>query len=389
MLLRLLALPLAATFVASLLGLILLLGVQHNLLRANTYKRALEQQSFYARVSRAYAEQLASTFVRDRRLQSSAQASPEEQELATLLASPVFHYLSAADWEAILNEVAPPGWIRSQTEQAIDGLLGILNGYRGEQEVIVSLAEPKSRLSGQGAKHVAERIVGSWPECGARELASLAASPAANLEKLPICRPPAPYDAVVVQALEAEARFVGTQMPDQVVLSRLVGGSSVVESTTSGDASRSPLVEGLRELQGSGRRLVAVTNWGWLVPLGLLLLVAALAVRSWRDLALWWGFPILIAGGSCLTLALSLPEAIRLALQSTSIGTAPLLRQLAIDVAVQVTTAFADWLLRAGATTAGVGFVAIVLSLFLRDKSAKAGAGVADASFPTALSRNR
>jgi hypothetical protein len=44
------------------------------------------------------------------------------------------------------------------------------------------------------------------------------------------------------------------------------------------------------------RRMRALARWGWLIPLAVLFLILALAIRSWRGLAWGWGGPLIVGG---------------------------------------------------------------------------------------------
>ena len=361
---RLAALVLCAAFVGSVVALLLLISVELNLLDPGTYKRALESQRFRERLADAYAEQLASELAEagagDRVIAGGA--SPEDDLLA-LAASPPLRHLSQRDWEAILNDLAPPEWVQRQIEWAVDSAFAIVNSESRATVVRVSLAEPRARLAGEAGQRTVVRVVSSWPPCSDVQLAALASNPPRSLDQMPICRPPAQFEALLVSTLEAEVRRIAEQMPNEIVIGQMAPDGS--ERAAGDDGG---LVAVLRSLQRSRHHLSQLTNWGWLVPVVLLLMIAGLAARSWRDLALWWGFPTLVAGASVLAVAFSLSEIVRLALAGASRdGPAPtsLLEELALGIATQLVGILANWLAWAGAAVAGVGLLMVIVASFL------------------------
>jgi hypothetical protein len=47
----------------------------------------------------------------------------------------------------------------------------------------------------------------------------------------------------------------------------------------------------------------ALALWGWMLPLSLLGLIMAFAIRKWRDFGRWWGIPLLLGGLGTLFIA--------------------------------------------------------------------------------------
>jgi hypothetical protein len=74
-------------------------------------------------------------------------------------------------------------------------------------------------------------------------------------------------------------------------------------STDAGLAGQNP--EELMALKEQLRLLRGFSRWGWLLPLSLLGLIMALAVRSLRGLTRWWGIPVLLGGALSFLVALA------------------------------------------------------------------------------------
>ena len=365
-LLRLLALLVTAAFVAVAVGLLLLIDVQQNLLNPDTYKRALAQQQVYQRLSQVFAEQLAMSYGEQsaRHRAASASGSNANRDLDGLLTNAAFGHLTLKDWQFIINEIAPPDWVQRQTERAIDDVFYALDSGAGPPKVRVSLVELKTRVAGDGGKRIVERIVSSWPKCDANQLAGWSENPPGSLAELPVCRPSSQSESLLLRQMDASAQMVASRTPNEIVLDQLTAADTGAGFT-----------EEIQSLQAPRQRLLAIATWGWVVPVGLLLLIVALAVRSWRDLALWWGLPMLLAGGVTLALAFSLTEVIRLifegAVRQDTFSTS-LAGQLGVEVLMQLARVLTDWLKWAGAIISGVGFIMVAVSLVLPPGASRA-----------------
>lgn len=75
------------------------------------------------------------------------------------------------------------------------------------------------------------------------------------------------------------------------------------ELSLSGDQPYSQDMDDIAAMKEWIRLARALSRSSWLLPIALLGLIMALAVRSWGELGRWWGIPLLIGGVLTLLLA--------------------------------------------------------------------------------------
>lgn len=197
--------------------------------------------------------------------------------------------LSEQDWQRIIRVAVPGGWLEEQIGEAVAGLLDWLDSNDPAPSILVNTEPVKRRLIGAGTRETVAILVASWPPCAEKEIAQLEGAFRAGAE-LPflICQPPEPYRGVLVgfvsEALQREAR----DLPSQVDLGQQLTGKDLAD---------------LLEFKRQARNLSLLARWGLLVPLALLGLNMAFAVRSLRDWFRWWGLPLALGGAMTALMA--------------------------------------------------------------------------------------
>lgn len=208
-------------------------------------------------------------------------------------------YLEPVDRQAIARILFPDAWIADQLNANLTEFYVWLESDRPELELHVDLRPVKQRLLTGGSLQLAEIVVASWPICSEPELAQLLAT-AAGLggQALIACQPPSPLRAIMVESLVEGLRAEAVQTPDQVQIGELFPADRAASESA-----------GFRL---GIRRLRTLSAAAWLLPASGLGLILALTVRSWRELLLWWGLPLLgsavIGIAIALLAAASLPE---------------------------------------------------------------------------------
>lgn len=271
---RFIAFILAVIFVVSTLAVFLVLNVQRELLRPESYKQALAEQGIYERFPALAADQIL--------LQDTGDV-PEQ-----------LRYLTREDYEAILTDLLPSAWVQGQVEVAIDQAFSFLDSGGRFPAVRISLAEVRERLSGgEEGIRIVMRIVRSWPPCTEEQLQSWVGS-----EDLPICRPPEEILTALAPTLGGlQAELAASQIPDELDLTGSMQGGDVPDLA--------PILMGVRLIP--------------FLPVVLLILITLLTVRSLRGLLRWWGLPLLFAGLAGFGLALATPSLVEWSLGAGSL----------------------------------------------------------------------
>ncbi|KAF0107430.1 MAG: hypothetical protein FD146_1908 [Anaerolineaceae bacterium] len=317
------AVILSILFVVTMLAAIVLYNIDSRLLSASTYKSALAGQQVYARIPRILAEQLTvsmtfnpcaeNPFVcenitpefKDCAAQKLGQErfnilapgaeTPTEAEKQLLQPCvdqflpqdtgegaggppPFMQSLTAADWETIIATLLPPDDLKMMAESLIDQTFAYLNGQ--QDTVTVSLVPLKNRISGQPGVDALLGLIRAQPPCGEAETDAMTTTLQGGSTPEIFCSPPEDK----LQELKPDiqnmlANTAGT-IPDEKVLLTPESG----ENSASGG------------LVGAFRAAHLILRLSPEVPLGILLLITLLAVRTPKSWLRWWGIPFFITG---------------------------------------------------------------------------------------------
>lgn len=147
-----------------------------------------------------------------------------------------------------------------------------------------------------GAEEILETIIDSWPSCSLDQTEQLRES-AQHSEDIPFlhCEPPEPYrERLMGMATQMLAEFTREIPPDFVL-----AGEEIDPQESADIMAMKESIRLIRTLSGSI----------WLVPIALLGLVMALAIRSWSEFGRWWGIPLLLSGVLIFGYVLMMPIA--------------------------------------------------------------------------------
>lgn len=199
-------------------------------------------------------------------------------------------YLEPEDRSAIAQILFPDTWMKDQLDQNVERFYGWLEGDLSAPDLQIDLRPVKQRLLNGASLQMAEIVVASWPICTESELLLLAGAALGIGEPQFIaCQPPSPWRAIMVEHMVEGLKTEAIQTSDTVRLEELFRGPGAQEQAA--DFKRGIL------------RMRSLALAAWLLPASGLGLLLALSVRSWRQLLLWWGAPLLTAGLFGLLLA--------------------------------------------------------------------------------------
>jgi hypothetical protein len=414
---RILAAILAVLFVATLLIVLVLLNADRMLLAPELYQTALTDARVYEQLPSLAAEQIytqmhntgSAGWAEGNPLQMAAKQSQDCAELSlgvtayedilsgTRKPTPAetaamqkcgvgeaggeggppefFLALSEPQWKSILTKLLPAEWLQSTTEKALRDLFTVIGDPDAPVRVLIPMQEFKTRLTGPAGMDVLNEILSTLPPCPAGQIPS-SADPSTLLE----CRP---SDDVLAQAqpqLQQALREAASGIPDEVDLLQPVRDAGVLSANAGGNLPAPP-----RRLLLYGRWIVRLSP---LLCLGLLFLIALLAVRSWKGWLRWWGLPILSTGVAALLLAVGVwagfSISVPMARESLPPNVAAGLFDMLVSIVQSVIRQFAMALGLQSILLSVVGLGMLILSLFLPGRKPPAPAAPPPAAQPPA-----
>ena len=251
----------AVLFVVGMVISLVLVNAENLLFKSETYKQILQTTGVYGRLPSLVAGQIS--------------AGPAARAVSADLA-----YLTAGDWQILIQTLLPPQQLRPLTEQTLDQAFDYLDGKSAS--ITIPLAIFKQGFASNGTQAI-KQILLTKPDCTPQLLLSLALGVLSG-QKGPdatLCNPPAQVLSTVLPVLSQSLQNGVATLPDSLTIFNAADHPDLL-----------PAVQRARLLM----------RLSFLVPLVLLAALTLLAVRSLRDGLRWWGLPLMAAGaGGLLT----------------------------------------------------------------------------------------
>jgi len=191
-------------------------------------------------------------------------------------------FLTLQERDYLAERLLPADWVREQLRAGLDDLYAWVDNDLARPNVDVDLRPVKETLRQGGADELIEVVVDSWPPCTVDQVDVMAAQIFGLAEGFPFCEPPEPLRTGLV-GIAGEAIKLGLYaLPDQLSVS---GGRADEKA----DPETLKFKEDLRLTR-------ALARWSWLLLPALLGLIMAVAIRTWRGMAWWWGLPVILGG---------------------------------------------------------------------------------------------
>ncbi len=214
--------------------------------------------------------------------------------------------LAIDDWNRIIDIVIPDKWLENQIKETIVSVNAWLDDDRLRPDLKIDLHPIKEKMQGDGLHEIINLIVDSWPTCTQAQVDQMQQSMIES-GQAPIlyCEPPEPLRSELIDFAARRFQEFFREMPATFSLFELDEGNQNPEDV---DLFKERI-----------RTIRAFTMGGWLLSAALLGLIMVLAIRSWRDVAIWWGIPILVAGVLTIALGLSTNAVVDSVLQESRV----------------------------------------------------------------------
>jgi hypothetical protein len=247
----------AFLFILTSLLALLLFNLERKAFTPGTYQQAFATDEFYERLPGVLAGSLSDSVQSDRLPVSMRGLTPQI-------------------WEAFLRDLLPPQTIRDMGDQALASLFSYLN--RESDSARLSLQPLKDRMLGEVGMQAVFNLMRSQPPCTFEEMARIAMS-AFSQGEISLCNPPEDLYPLVTPLIQGQLQLASAAIPAELTLAD-------VDSLPAGQADP-------RERLQLARLVMRISP---IVPLFLLILLTAVAVREKWSWLRWWGFPLLITG---------------------------------------------------------------------------------------------
>jgi hypothetical protein len=211
-------------------------------------------------------------------------------------------------FQTAVQELIPPEWVEGQTETAVDAVFDTLEtGNPAEAQLELNTAPVIERLRGEPGRRVVLAALQSLPVCSEFQIPI---DPETGAVTIPNCLPPGieaasladQVHAIVVETIDLNPALVAQAGTLQIPL--------LGQQLAPADQAR---------LERLHRSFLLAQRWAWLLwllPLGCLLLILLLAVRSASDFGHWWGWPLLLAAVLAFLLSAVAPAILTLFLRT-------------------------------------------------------------------------
>lgn len=254
----------ALVFIFTGVPSLLLFNIESRAFSSATYKQAFADQRLYERMPGLLAATLSSTL-------------SQNQNMA-----PFLRELTMEEWQVTISNLLPPEELRAMTDQTLDATFDYLNFQ--SNSVIISLVPVKARLAGEAGVNVVRQFLQTQPACTVEQLTQMALGLLGG--DIALCNPPEEAISLLAPFIQSQLQTINATFPNEIAL---------VPGTESGNPQDPRL-----ELQA----IRSAIHFSPFFVLLLLLTVAVLAVRSFRDLLVWWGWPLLITGTAGAVIAI-------------------------------------------------------------------------------------
>ena len=323
----------AALFVIAGVPVLLLFNIERKAFSSATYKQAFENQQLYERMPALLAAALSGVL-------SQNGALP-----------PFLKELTVDEWQATISTLLPPEELRAMTDQTLDSAFDYLNFQ--SNSVVISLLPIKARLAGDGGMNIVRGFLRTQPDCTLEQLTQMGLGLLSG--NIALCNPPEEAIGFFAPFIQSQLQTITATFPDQIAL---------VPGTESGTPNDPRL-----KLQWVRSGILFSPFFLFL----LLLAIAVFAVRSVRDLMVWWGWPLLITGGLAAMIALVGAPLIGAVLQLIIqiYGAAflpPLLASAIAETARAVAGQMLVPVILQGSVLAAIGLMMVILGMLLRKR---------------------
>ena len=321
------ALASIVTGVASML----LFNLDQKAFDPQTYQQVFAEEELYQRLPSIIAKALV--------------ASPQQDDLPLAMQG-----LSTENWENFIRALLPPEALQAMGEDALEALFAYINGEKDVAEF--SLVPLKQSMAGEAGIQAVLDLMNTQPDCSVAQIARMSVAILSE-DEIVLCNPPQEALPLITPIIKGQLQFAAAVIPDRIP----------IISADAGARTEDPR----RQL----RVLRVFMRLSPLVPLGFLLALSLLVVRSLRSWLVWWGWPMFFTGlMAILSSLLGAPVVGLLILRFMLRHETNYIPAVFLDSGSQLAAAIVEQLLRPtllqGLTLATLGIILVMVAFFMK-----------------------
>ncbi len=299
-----------AAFLAIFLALttvlaIFLFNFERKAFSPELYQRVFANENFYERIPVVMGQALAN--------------SAQHADLPVSMQG-----LTAKGWETFLRALLPPETLKAMGDQALASIFAYLNSETDSASI--SLVPLKASMQSNAGTQAVIGLIQTLPACTLEQIAQITLA-VFTQQKIVLCNPPEELLGMVTPLIQVQLQVASTVVPDEVTLMSVQGQQT-------DPRQRLKIVRFMMRLSP-------------LLPLGFLLFLTLVIVRSLHEWLYWWGFPLLASGMIAALMGLISAPVASLIIKSILKRTMPVyLPPILLDNGNQLAAAIVDELLK-------------------------------------------
>lgn len=316
----------AILFVITAVMAILFFNFDRRAFTAETYQQAFAREDFYNKLPNLMAKAIFSS-------------DADKSQLPSMMQN-----MSVDAWESFLRTLLPPEVLKPMGDDILNSTFAYLNLHA--DSVQMNLIPLKSALVSETGTQAVISLIATMPDCTFEQVTQITFNLFSG-GQIELCNPPAEVLPLLTPVIQGQMQFAASIIPDSLTL------------------VTAPLQDDPRERLQTLRLFMRLSL---ILPIGLLLAVTVLAVRSLKDWLSWWGIPFAITGFTSFVIGLLGAPVIGVVLESLLASRMPdylpsFLLDFTNDIAAAMVRALLSpvmWqglvLLVIGAGMAGIGY---------------------------------
>lgn len=246
---------LALLFVLTAVPALILFNFDRRAFTIETYQQAFTRSNFYDQLPALMAESMLAT-------------TTDPSQLPVVMRG-----MNQQAWEGYFRAMLPQETLKAMGDKTLNSVFAYLDMQTNS--VQVSLIPLKASMVSETGTQAVFALLATQPACTLEQIAQ-ATMNLLNSNEIQFCNPPAELLPMLTPMIQSQMQATAFAIPDQLPL------------------LTAPPQDDPRQTLQTARMAMKLSP---ILPLGFLLLLTMVAVRSLKDWLNWWGIPLFITGG--------------------------------------------------------------------------------------------